>query len=130
MGKERYCCVVVDDHVDFIEQLTEYIDKFGAISILKTFSNPVDFLNEIDKSIMIDFLFLDIEMPSINGLVLAKKIRENVNNLIFISAYPKYAIDAFNVSANGFLPKPVSYDKFETLLSTLIDKMEKEPIAL
>ncbi len=128
MSKEFYSCVIIDDHTDSIEQITEYIEQFKKLKIIKAYSNSVDAIDDLNNLPFIDFLFLDIEMPSINGLTFAQKIRDRVNNLVFITAHPKYAIDAFNVSANGFLPKPVSYDKFENLMSTLIQKLGNEAI--
>ncbi|MEE1884808.1 LytR/AlgR family response regulator transcription factor [Pedobacter flavus] len=123
MPKPSYSCVIVDDQSDFIEQIVEYIQEYGNLEVVKTFTNSTDVVESLEELPEIDFLFLDIEMPSLDGIRLAKIIRNNINNLIFISAYPKYAIDAFGVSANGFLPKPVSYQKFKNLLDSLILKM-------
>ena len=76
------------------------------------YSNPLKALSDSNK-INFDIAFLDIEMPGLNGIQLAKKIQ--VNNpgikLIFVTAYNEYALQAFNIHAHGYLTKPVSDEK-------------------
>lgn len=55
---------------------------------------------------------MDIDMPGINGLELAKNIREKAKYLIFTTAHPDYALQAFDVQSDQYLLKPISFAKF------------------
>lgn len=79
-----------------------------------TYTNPVKALEENSKTIF-DIAFLDIEMPSINGIQLAKKLKK-INPLIkviFVTAYNEYALQAFQVHASGYITKPVNEVKIK-----------------
>lgn len=83
-----------------------------------TYSNPLRVLNDRTK---FDIAFLDIEMPGLNGIQLAKKIK--VNNptikIIFVTAYSGYALQAFSIHAHGYITKPVNADKIKEEISNL-----------
>lgn len=68
-----------------------------------------------------DIIFLDVEMPGLNGLDCAKQISQNQPHIpiVFTTAYDHYALDAFNVLAAGFLVKPVNREKLKQLLTKL-----------
>lgn len=79
-----------------------------------SYMNPVKVLEENSNTIF-DIAFLDIEMPEINGIQLAKKLKK-INPLlkvIFVTAYSDYALQAFNIHASGYLTKPVSETKIK-----------------
>ena len=83
-----------------------------------SYSNPLKVLNDRTK---FDIAFLDIEMPGLNGIQLAKKLK--VNNptikIIFVTAYSGYALQAFNIHAHGYITKPVNADKIKEEISNL-----------
>lgn len=83
-----------------------------------TYSNPLKVLNDKTK---FDIAFLDIEMPGMNGIQLAKKIK--VDNptikIIFVTAYSGYALQAFNIHAHGYITKPVNPDMIKEEISNL-----------
>lgn len=84
------------------------------------FTNAMDFLKE-NKGTKIDIAFLDIEMPGMNGVELAKELKK-VNplvNVIFVTAYNDYALSAYNIHASGYLLKPVSASKIKEELDGL-----------
>lgn len=84
------------------------------------FSNPLE-AHKFAKDKKIDIAFLDIEMPGLNGIQLArelKKINPQVN-IIFVTAYDRYALDAYKIHASGYLTKPVKADKIREELDGL-----------
>ena len=84
------------------------------------FTNAMDFLKE-NKGTKIDVAFLDIEMPGMNGVELAKELKK-VNplvNIIFVTAYNDYALSAYNIHASGYLLKPVSASKIKEEMNGL-----------
>lgn len=86
------------------------------------YTNPLKALEENKKN-KIDLAFLDIEMPGMNGIQLAKKLK-SINHLmkiIFVTAYSEYALDAYKVHASGYITKPVN----ESKVREEIDELEK-----
>ena len=84
------------------------------------FINPLEALKKSEE-VKIDIAFLDIEMPGINGVELAKQLKK-INplvNIIFVTAYDSYALDAYKVHASGYLSKPVKADKIKEEIEAL-----------
>ncbi len=115
-------CVVVDDEQHAIEVLTDHIAEMPGLTLIKTFTSPVQALTEITMQDEIDLLFMDIDMPGINGLELAKSIREKSKYLIFTTAHPDYALQAFDVQSDQYLLKPISFAKFALGIDRILKK--------
>jgi len=115
-------CVVIDDEQHAIEVLTDHIAEMPGLTIFKTFTSPVQALTEISTDDEIDLLFMDIDMPGINGLELAKNIREKAKYLIFTTAHPDYALQAFDVQSDQYLLKPISFAKFALGIDRILKK--------
>ncbi|QNN41175.1 MULTISPECIES: LytR/AlgR family response regulator transcription factor [Pedobacter] len=115
-------CVVIDDEQHAIEVLTDHIAEMPGLTIFKTFTSPVQALMEISIDDEIDLLFMDIDMPGINGLELAKNIREKAKYLIFTTAHPDYALQAFDVQSDQYLLKPISFAKFALGIDRILKK--------
>ena len=95
---------------------------------LLCYTNPVKAYEE-NKSVKIDIAFLDIEMPVLSGIALAKKLK-GVNpliNIIFVTAYNDYALDAYRIHATGYITKPVNSDKVKEELEGLRYLAEIKP---
>ena len=89
---------------------------------LRSFSFSEDALKEITvNGYAPDVAFLDIKMPGISGLEMAKRIRETSphTNIIFVTAYSDYALDAYPLRPSGYLMKPVTAEKIRTELANL-----------
>lgn len=82
---------------------------------LETFFSAFDLLEQLDESGGFDLYLLDILMPHLKGVELADRIRARNENseIIFLTYSPEYALDAFEVSACGYLLKPVKKEKFD-----------------
>ena len=100
----------VDDEELQLVRLTETVKKvMGEDNEYYSFTNPVKAWDEV-KYFPIDIAYLDIEMPVLNGIQLAKKLK-TVNpqvNIIFVTAYGTYALEAHKLHASGYLTKPVN----------------------
>ncbi len=123
-------CVIVDDEFPAREELKYFISKFPGTELTQEFGDSLDafdYLQEHAKEV--DVLFLDINMPELNGLNLGKIIRK-LNpgmKIVFVTAYREYAVDAFEIQAFDYLLKPYSEDRIEKLLSRL--SVEKKQIS-
>lgn len=106
----KYTCVLVDDEPMAREIIASYIEKTPNLQLVKSCKNASEailFMQEQNA----DIYFLDINMPEISGLSLAKIIKNNAQ-IIFTTAYREYAIDGFDLNVLDYLLKPISFDRF------------------
>lgn len=112
--------LLVDDEKLQLLRLQNVVEEVLKSAEIFAFTNPLEALEEC-KDKKIDIAFLDIEMPKINGVKLAKKLKESnpLINIIFVTAYSEYAIDAYNLRASGYITKPVNVDKVKIEIDEL-----------
>lgn len=110
--------IYVDDEPMQIKNFCLTAENMGRIDSLKTFQKGQDALSWA-KIHPVDAAFLDIEMPVMNGIELAKKLKEINQNIhiIFVTAYEQYALEAFGVNAIGYLLKPYTSEDVEKELT-------------
>jgi DNA-binding LytR/AlgR family response regulator len=101
-------CAVIDDEPNDIKPLKKLINEHPHLSLVKTYTDPLRALAAISGRADIDLLFLDIDMPGINGISLAEQIRDKFTFLIFTTAHADYALQGYSVNADKFLLKPIS----------------------
>lgn len=103
-------CCVIDDEPLAGKLISSYVEKTPMLTLVGTFLSASDAVRDILDG-NVDLVFLDIEMPQINGMEFAKIIPSNCR-IIFTTAYDRYAVQGFKVNAVDYLLKPVSYDEF------------------
>ena len=104
--------LLVDDEKLMLLRLEKTVQTVLPTATIFTYNNPEEAL-EASKKEMIDIAFLDIEMPKMNGIMLAKALKK-VNpkiNIVFVTAYNDYAFEAMKIHASGYISKPVSEAK-------------------
>lgn len=113
--------IIIDDEINAIESLRWEIANFCKdVRILDTFTNPIEAISAINY-LKPDLVFLDIEMPQLDGFQLLKKLHYTDFDLIITTAYNQYAIQAFKENAIDYLLKPVDPDE----LIKAIEKAKK-----
>jgi len=121
--------ILIDDEPKSITANKAIIEMISTdVEVIGTYTSPVEGLDVI-KNTSFDLLLLDIEMPELTGLELLKKV-ENINfEVIFITAYRQYSIDALRLSALDYILKPVSPSKLaEALLEAQKRIAERQKI--
>lgn len=103
-------CCVIDDEPLAAQLIASYIEKTPFMQLVGTYSSAQEAVKTILEN-QVDLVFLDIEMPQLNGLEFAKIIPPTTR-IIFTTAYDQYAIQGFKVDALDYLLKPVSYEDF------------------
>lgn len=124
-------CVIIDDELPAREELKYFINNFSNIKITGEFDNATEALKYIENH-QIDVVFLDINMPKLDGMTfgkLLKKINKNVI-IIFITAYRQYAVEAFELEAFDYLLKPYSEERIINTLNKLSKIEIKESCSL
>ena len=121
--------LLVDDEELQLLRLTEAVKKvLPEDSVLLPYTNPVLAWEE-NKNSPVDVAFLDIEMPVCNGIMLAKKL-QRVHpkvNIVFVTAYTDYAVDAYKMHASGYVTKPVDANRIKQELNGLRFPAELPP---
>jgi len=106
-----YSCYVIDDEFHAIETLVGYISKLPSLNLVGTNTNPIKAIDEITNSLPVDIVFLDVDMPELSGMDVADIISPH-SSVIFTTAYPNYAVQAFEKSGADFILKPISFERF------------------
>ncbi len=114
-------CIIIDDDIMTQNLLSNYVERSGLISCIGTFNNPVE-VQEILRNQKIDLIFLDIEMPEMNGLDFLEYFSSK-QQIIIISANDKHALSTFEYyNVTDYLLKPISIERFKKSLDKFIDK--------
>ena len=113
-------CVIVDDEPIARNILETFVAKIPILNLVKSCKNAMEAF-EVLNSQNIDLFFLDINMPDISGLSLAKTIN-NKSKIIFTTAFREYAIDGFDLQAVDYLLKPIAFDRFFQAVNKFFDK--------
>jgi len=129
-----YKIAICDDNPNDTEYVAAIVSKWGcsadvALNI-KRFPSAEAFLFNYEEEKDFDILLLDIEMNKINGIDLAKKIRaaDNTVQIIFITGYPDFISDGYDVAALHYLMKPVKEDKLFSVLDRAVKNIVKADI--
>jgi DNA-binding LytR/AlgR family response regulator len=103
-------CIIVDDEPLAVKLLASYAEKTSELQLLATFTDSINALNAVREQ-KPDLLFLDIQMPNLDGMELAHSLPEETH-VVFTTAFKEYAFESYEVNALDFLLKPVRYNKF------------------
>ncbi|MFA6831393.1 MAG: LytTR family DNA-binding domain-containing protein [Bacteroidaceae bacterium] len=103
-------CIAIDDEPLALQQLESYINKTTDLKLTASFDNAID-ARETLQTQKIDLLFVDINMPDMNGVELVQSLT-NPPKVIFTTAHREFALDAFALDAADYLLKPLSYGSF------------------
>lgn len=103
-------CWIVDDEPLALSLLESYVNKTAFLRLTGKYSNVLSAMKQIAEE-KVDLLFLDIQMPGINGMEFARTISHRTR-VIFTTAFSQYALEGYKVSALDYLLKPFSFDEF------------------
>lgn len=103
--------VAIDDEPLALEVIRQYCMQYTGIDLLQTFDNAIAGLDYIDQH-KPDLLFIDIDMPDINGIDLVNRIQSKPM-IIFTTAYKEFALEGFELEAVDYLLKPFGFERFE-----------------
>ena len=103
-------CIIVDDEPLAVKLMESFVAKTPDLKLLGSFTDSVEAINAI-KEQKPNLLFLDIQMPDLNGMELAHMIPAETR-VVFTTAFKEYAFESYEVKALDFLLKPIRYNKF------------------
>jgi len=119
-------CVIIDDEQFAIDSLIGYCREIAYIKIVATFIDPYKALSYLEHNTP-DLIFLDIQMPEISGMQIAKSIKGKTM-IIFTTAHSQYAINGFNLNAVDYLLKPFGFKRFSEAIEKVKVKTDAKDI--
>ena len=124
--KKRLNCLVVDDEPFSIEIIRNYIEKVPGLFFKAKCGNAIDALRFIQEH-RVDVVFLDINMPEVTGIQMVKSMTDPPL-IVFVTAYPEYAIKGFDLDVVDYLLKPFSFDRFMKAVEKVYSKIGAEQL--
>lgn len=121
-------CVIIEDNEVDRTLLEEYLSQYAYIKRTGSFSNPLESLEHVKRGDT-DLLFIDIDMPVINGIEFLRLL-QNPPQCIFVTAHPEYAVDAFDIQAVDYVLKPIKIDRLERAIHRSLELMDIKSKAL
>ena len=123
---ETFKALLIDDELSSLQNLQQKLLEFcPAVKVAATAQRPEDAILQINQH-KPDVVFLDIEMPRMNGFKLLEEFSEIDFEIIFITAYNHYAIDAIRISAFDYLVKPVAIKELQATVERLVRQTQKK----
>lgn len=103
-------CVIIDDEPLAREGLANYVREVDFLQLAGICENPLELVPMIDNN-TVDLIFLDIQMPKMNGIEFLK-IMQKPPMVIITTAYPSYALEGFQLNVLDYLLKPITFERF------------------
>lgn len=114
-------CLIIDDEPLAINVIKNYLEPIENFEVINTFSNPIEGLNFL-KNNNVDVIFLDINMPVLDGINFIKSL-ENPPLLIITSAYSQFAIETYELDVLDYLVKPIEFPRLMKALNKVSKRL-------
>ncbi len=116
-------CILIDDEPLAINVVMSYCENLGSLEVVGSFTNVLDAIAFLGKE-KVDLVFTDIEMPQINGIDFIKSIDQKPL-FIYMTAYPEYALEGFELNAVDYLVKPIPFPRFVKAVNRARERFEQ-----
>lgn len=111
-------CLALDDELYATQVIETYLAQTPGFELVKATSDVYEGIKRVHDG-LVDLVFLDIQMPELNGLQFMKICGDNCK-VIFTTAYPEYALDGFNLDVVDYLLKPIEFERFQRSLTKFL----------
>ncbi|QDK78385.1 response regulator transcription factor [Spirosoma sp. KCTC 42546] len=103
-------CVIIDDEPLAREGLANYVREVDFLQLVGTCEHPLELIQVLDRQ-SVDLIFLDIQMPKMNGIDFLK-ITQSPPMVVITTAFPNFALESFQLNVLDYLLKPITFDRF------------------
>lgn len=122
MSLKNITAILIDDEIASLRNLQQKLEEFcKQVNVIATFDKPDEAIPAIRK-LKPNVIFLDIEMPKMNGFRMLEELGDYDAEVIFTTAYNHYTIEAMRISAFDYLVKPVAIEELENAVKRLFEK--------
>ena len=119
---KKYRAIIVDDEPIARKIISGYVAQIAFLENAGECKNAIEALDIISRDNSIQIIFLDINMPNLTGLAMAKIVKKDVK-IIFTTAYSEYAVASYEVNAIDYLLKPFSFERFAVAVFKAIESI-------
>lgn len=117
-------CIIIDDEPLAVNVIKNHLQEIGSVNIVETFNSAIEALNFLKEN-TIDLIFLDINMPLLDGLNFIKSL-EKKPLIIITTAYDEYAIKTYELDVLDYLVKPISFPRFLKAVNRALRKVNSK----
>ncbi|GAA3773945.1 LytTR family DNA-binding domain-containing protein [Flavobacterium ginsengiterrae] len=117
-------CLIIDDEPLAINVIKNYLEPLENFEVINTFSNPIEGLNFL-KNNTVDVIFLDINMPVLDGINFIKSL-DNPPLLVITSAYSQFALETYELDVLDYLVKPIEFPRLMKTLNKISKRLESK----
>ncbi|MEH3114348.1 LytR/AlgR family response regulator transcription factor [Pedobacter terrae] len=117
-------CIVIDDEPLAVSLLKNHISKIVELKLVATATNALEAYGILQTQ-EVDLLFLDIQMPDLNGIEFMRSLNKKPST-IFTTAYREFAIEGFELEAVDYLLKPITFERFFKSVDRILRNVKKE----
>lgn len=121
MVKKYISCIIIDDEPLSVKLLESYAEKCADTMLVQKFTNPIDALHFLETH-MPDLILLDVQMPELTGIQFIKILQKKCL-IVLTTAYPEYAVNAFDLNVVDYLLKPIVYERFIQAISKVKEQL-------
>jgi two-component system, LytTR family, response regulator len=122
-------CIIVDDEPVARKLLQEFIEDISFLELIGQAANPLQAMSLLNDNV-VDIIFLDINMPKINGIDFIKSAKTNAH-IIMTTAYADHAVEAYSLDVLDYLVKPISFERFLKACNKAKETIElKKPVSV
>jgi len=118
-------CVIIEDEPLARNLITEYVKKVPSLNLLEAFSNPLEALEAL-RTLPVDVLFLDVQMPEITGISLLKVLKKRPL-VVLTTAYSEYALEGYELDVADYLLKPITFERFLKSVDKIMQRLDADP---
>ena len=115
-------CIAIDDEPLALRQIKSYIERTESLSLVATCRSAIE-AQQILEEQKIDLIFVDINMPDLNGIDFVRSLAGNYY-VIFTTAYSEFALEGFKLNAIDYLLKPFTYDEFTKAIQKVVSLVD------
>lgn len=115
-------CIAIDDEPLALEVIKSHAGKIKELDLVASFTDPLKAFEYFQEN-PADLVLLDINMPDLNGIQLAKLINTKAE-IVFTTAYSEYATDGFELAATDYLLKPIRFERFLKMISRVKENLQ------
>ncbi len=109
--KKNIRCIIVDDEPIALSLLEKYVLQTPFLEFVGKCNHAIEVLNYLDENDCPDLIFMDIQMPDLNGIDLSKSLPNDIK-IVFTTAFDRFAVDSYKVNTVDYLLKPFDYTEF------------------
>ena len=121
-------CIVIDDQKYAIDAITDHIQKIPELSLVSAFINPLEAIVFLEEH-AIDLVFIDVEMPHLNGIEFIEAMMVKKGNdipyFILTTGHHKYALISYDYGVADYLMKPIAFKRLRIAVDKFLNQINK-----